>query len=190
MFRQLLAGCALLGAVALAAPVLAQGSAAEQERRTKLDLLYDRLATADESNWERIQDQIYGLWLQSGSATMDLLLARARVAMEAEDYETALLHLDDLVRLAPDFAEGWNSRATVHFLREDYGRSLHDIYRTLSLEPRHFGALAGLGIILDRMDEDEWALRVYRRVQELHPNMPGSAEGIRHLEPRVDGRRL
>lgn len=181
MFAGLLAWLALGSVAALAA----EGEG--EDRALKLDLLYGRLATADAESWEPIQDQIYAIWLDSGSDTADLIHARAREAMEAEDYQTALLHLDDLVRIAPGFAEGWNSRATVHFLLENYGAALADIHHVLALEPRHFGALAGLGVILDRLDQDAWALDAYRRVQAIHPHLPGAEEGIRLLAPRVDG---
>ena len=120
---------------------------------------------------------------------MDLLAQRADQAMEAQDMDTALSFLNDLVRLAPDFAEGWNKRATIFFLREQYGRSLSDIARTLTLEPRHFGAYAGLGIILDRMGDKKGALKAYRRAARIHPNLPGAAEGIRKLTREVEGER-
>lgn len=156
----------------------------------KLDSLFALLAEADERQWESVQAQIRQLWNQSGSASMDLLAMRADQAMEGEDLETALVHLNDLTRLAPDFAEGWNKRATVYFLQDEYGRSLEDIARTLRLEPRHFGALSGLGIILDRVGDPKGALEAYRRAIKVHPHLPGAREGIKKLTPLVDGERL
>lgn len=179
-------------AVAMLAALSAGPAAAsdENDRRMKLDMLYERLATAGDDSWERIQNQIYALWFDSGSPTADFLHARARAAMDKEDYDSALVFLDDLVRIAPDFAEGWNARATVHFLRDEYGAAIADIHHTLALEPRHFGALAGLGLILDRIGESKWALDAYRKVQAIHPHLPGAEEGIRSLAPRVDGQNL
>ena len=121
---------------------------------------------------------------------MDLLLARAESAMQAGQHELALLFLNDLTRLAPDFAEGWNKRATVYFLLEEYGRSVADIQRTLALEQRHFGALSGLGIILEQVGDKKGAMRAYRRGLEVHPNLPGAVEGVERLTPDVDGREL
>ncbi len=161
-----------------------------EARAERLDQLFDRLADAEARDWESVQNEINALWNESGSPSMDLLARRADKAMAEQDYTTALVHLDDLTRLAPNFAEGWNKRATVYFLQENYGRSLEDIARTLRLEPRHFGALSGLGIILDRLGDSEGALEAYRRVQRIHPNLEGTNEGIKKLTPEVDGQRL
>lgn len=162
----------------------------EAQRRARLDQLFGQLAQKDNPAWEGVQQEIWAVWAHSGSASMDLLLVRAARAMEAEEYELALRFLNDLVRLAPDFAEGWNKRATVYYLLEEYGHSVADIQRTLALEPRHFGALSGLGIILERLGDKKGAMRAYRRGLEVHPNLPGAAEGVERLAPEVDGREL
>ena len=168
------------------------GRAPEREitEADELDALFELLADPKNENWEAIQAQIHGIWNHSGSPSMDLLARRADKAMEAEDWDTALVHLNDLTRLAPDFAEGWNKRATVFFLQGEYGASLDDIARTLRLEPRHFGALSGLGIILDRVGDSPGALEAYRRAEKLHPHLPGVSEGIKKLTPEVEGQRL
>ena len=162
----------------------------EQARTEMLDALFERLADAEAEDWERTQNEINAIWNDSGSASMDLLARRADKAMAKDDYETALLHLDDLVRLAPDFAEGWNKRATVYFLQENYGLSLEDIAETLRREPRHFGALSGLGIILDRLGDKPGALEAFRRAIRIHPNLEGAQKGIDKLETEVEGERL
>ncbi|MEM6623423.1 MAG: tetratricopeptide repeat protein [Pseudomonadota bacterium] len=162
----------------------------EAARAEMLDALFVRLSNPDASDWESVQTEINAIWNQSGSPSMDLLARRADRAMRIEDFETAHLHLDDLVRLAPEFAEGWNKRATVYFLQGDYGASLEDIAETLLREPRHFGALSGLGVILDRVGDSEGALEAYRRAHKLHPNLPGAQQGIQKLEKEVEGERL
>jgi Flp pilus assembly protein TadD len=159
-------------------------------RRARLDALFARLARNDSPDWLSVQNEIWAQWSQSGSPAMDLLLMRAESAMENGQFELALRFLDDLVRLAPDFAEGWNKRATVYFLLGEYGRSVADIARTLALEQRHFGALSGLGMILERLGDKKGAMRAYRRGLEVHPNLPGAAQGVERLSPDVDGRAL
>ncbi len=159
-------------------------------RRARLDALFARLARNDSTGWLSVQNEIWAQWSQSDSPAMDLLLRRAESAMESGRFELALRFLDDLVRLAPDFAEGWNKRATVYFLLEEYGHSVADIEHTLALEPRHFGALSGLGMILERLGDKHGAMRAYRRGLEVHPNLPGAAEGVERLSPDVDGREL
>ncbi|MEM7060007.1 MAG: tetratricopeptide repeat protein [Pseudomonadota bacterium] len=162
----------------------------ETTRTQHLDSLFALLADPTTQDWEPIASQIAAAWNRSGSASMDLLARRADSAMEEKDYDTALLHLNDLTRLAPEFAEGWNKRATLYFIREEYGRSLEDIAQTLRREPRHFGALSGLGIILDRIGDKEGALEAYRRAIKIHPHLPGANEGIRKLAKEVEGQRL
>jgi Flp pilus assembly protein TadD len=158
--------------------------------RARLDALFARLARNDNPDWLSVQNEIWAQWSRSGSPAMDLLLRRAESAMENGRLELALRFLDDLVRLAPDFAEGWNKRATVYFLLGEYGRSVADIQRTLALERRHFGALSGLGMILERLGDKNGAMRAYRRGLEVHPNLPGAAAGVERLAPDVDGRDL
>ncbi|MEM7237395.1 MAG: tetratricopeptide repeat protein [Pseudomonadota bacterium] len=167
-----------------------QGNDEAAARATHLDSLFEQLGDQNNAEWPNVQNQIWAAWSQSGSDSMDLLLLRATQAMDERDLDAALTHLDDLVRLAPDFPEGWNKRATVYFLRGDYGESVADIQRTLTLEPRHFGALSGLGIILDRLGDEDGALRAYRRVAEIHPHMEAAQQAIERLAPDVDGREL
>lgn len=159
-------------------------------RTDELDTLFRRLATSSDTDWQSIQNRIWAIWSRSGSDSMDFLLARAMAAMQAQDYELALRFLDDLVRLDPGFAEGWNKRATVYFLLGEYGRSVADIERTLALEPRHFGALSGLGMILERLGDKKGALTAYRRGLEVHPHLQGAIEAVERLAPDVDGRSL
>jgi tetratricopeptide (TPR) repeat protein len=159
-------------------------------RQATLDALFERLAQRDDPNWANVENEIWLAWSKSGSPSMDLLLLRAGRAMDSGDSELALRHLDDLVRLAPDFAEGWNKRATVYFLLNEFGRSVADIERTLALEPRHFGAMLGLGTILERVGDKKGAMRAYRRGLQVHPNLQGAAAAVERLSSEVDGREL
>lgn len=164
---------------------------AEPSHEERLDGLFEDLAragAADEA--KKVAEKIAGIWLASGSDTIDVLMKRALVATHTKDYALALDLLDSVVRLKPDFAEGWNKRATVHFMRKDYGRSLADIHQTLLLEPRHFGAINGLAVILQQLDEDERSLAAYRRLLEIYPHNEGALKAIEKLAATTEGREI
>ncbi len=128
------------------------------------------------------EDRILRIWLKSGSDTADLLVAWAMQAMEDEDYSAALDLLDAAIAMKPDFAEAWNKRATAFYMMDDYGKALVDIQHTLALEPRHFGAISGLGIILHDVGRDEEALVVLRQALALHPFLSNIRELVTRLE--------
>lgn len=152
-----------------------------------LDGLFEALKTSDAGNWEQIEDRIWDRWSQSGSVSLDLLLERGREAMRDDDYLAAIEHLTALVENAPDFAEGWNARATAYFKAELVGPALADIARTLTLEPRHFGALTGLGLILEESGKLAEAKRAYEAALAIHPHRPDLREAIERLEEELQG---
>jgi tetratricopeptide (TPR) repeat protein len=165
-----------------------RGSAAAQA--AQLDVLFAQLARPDITAWEPIEEEIWALWAQSGSAAMDLLLQRGHKAMEAGDVELAIAHFTALTDHAPDFAEGWNARATAFFGAGLYGPALADIRRTLALNPRHFAALSGLGLILEETGDEATALAAYRAALSIHPHRPNLIEAVRRLERKVSGTKL
>ncbi len=169
---------------ALAAFFLAAGLAAAQ---TGLDDLFTRLKTADPKAASRIEREIWNEWSKSGSPAMDLLLQRGRDAMAAGNTAEAVEHLTALTDHAPDFAEGWNTRATAFFQARQFGPSISDIGRTLTLNPRHFGALAGLGAIYEELDNPKKALEVYRAALAIHPHLTGVSDAVKRLETKVAG---
>ncbi len=148
----------------------------------KLDQLLAELAQPGRSDWERIQAQITRIWSHSGSPAMDLLLARGNAALAAEDYPLAVEHFSALIDHAPDFAEGWNGRATAYFMMGQFSLSIADVEHVLVLNPQHFGAIAGLGFMLEEMDEPQLALRALRRAQKLNPNQPNVNDAVTRLE--------
>ncbi len=157
---------------------------------TELEALFEGLQTADEAAAGQIEGRIYEIWSQSGSPSMDLLLNRARDALTEGDTKTAIFHFSALIDHAPDFAEGYNGRATAYFQAGRFGLSLDDIRRTLELNPRHFGAMSGLALILEELDEVEGALQAWREVERLYPNREGLQDAIRRLEVRIGGETL
>ena len=158
------------------------------EEQDRLDELFAELAETDDPKAaERISRDIQIMWMESGSATVDVLMSRAGKAIQAEDHALALDLLDVVVILKPSFAEGWNRRATVHYMREDFGKSLVDIERTLALEPRHWGALSGLAIIQRRLGFEGDALSTFRRALEVNPGLENATKAIEDLEKEAEG---
>ncbi len=162
----------------------ASGSQADD---AELDPLFDALRDADESSYREIENRIWEEWSRSGSAAMDLLLERGREALQAGDVDVAIEHFTALIDHAPDFAEGYNARATAYFQKGLYGPSLEDIRQTLARNPRHFGAMSGLALILDEIGESEGALEAWRAVEAIHPQREGVREAIERLEKEVEG---
>ncbi|MGL5010235.1 MAG: tetratricopeptide repeat protein [Paracoccaceae bacterium] len=173
---------------ALVAVFLLSGAASAQTEA--LDDLFKRLETAPADEAGRIEREIWLEWSKSGSPAMDLLLQRGRDAMDAGDLPAAIEHLTALTDHAPDFAEGWNARATAYFMAGEYGPSIDDIARTLTLNPRHFGALAGLGMIFEEIEKPEKALEVYRSALAIHPQMAGVLDSVERLETEIAGQDL
>ncbi len=166
-------------------------SSAASRHRQRLDDLFARLAGAqDATEAAAITTAIDHLWLQSGSPTADLLMQRAAQALEAKDDKTASLLLDKIIALKPGWAEAWNKRATVRYLEDDDGGSMADIAHVLALEPRHFGALSGMGFILHRNGNDKAALTVLRKAAQVNPQQSDIKTLIDELTPAVDGQAL
>ena len=161
---------------------------AQERQQARLDLMFGRLENStDKRRADRIARHIMRRLSQSGSDTVDVLMQRAGQAMQTENYGTALDLLDGVVRLKPDFAEGWNRRATVHFMKGDYGSSLSDIREVLRREPRHWGALAGLSMILVAVERKEEAVEVMDRALAIHPHLEEMRERRDSLVKELDG---
>lgn len=167
--------------------MIASGALAQTEA---LDDLFVRLQEADAKASQRIERQIWSEWSKSGSPAMDLLLQRGRDALGAGDTTGAIEHLTALIDHAPDFAEGWNARATAYFQAGLYGPSVADIAEVLRLNPRHFGALAGFGAILEQTGKEAQALEVYRAALAIHPHLQGVLDSVERLEKKTAGQDL
>ena len=152
-----------------------------------LEGLFKRLAEADERQASRIEDEITERWSKSGSDSADLLLIRGRKAMRKKEFKKAAAHFSRLIAFRPDFAEGWNARATAHFADKNLGRALADLYEALRLEPRHFGALIGIALIMESLDRKDDAYAAFKAAQDLHPNVDGAKAGLERLRESVEG---
>lgn len=160
------------------------------ETRDTLDQLFDKLRKeVVPRRANATAGQIWREWSLSGSRSIDLLMAWANKAVREKKYSTALDFLDQIVILQPDYAEGWNRRATVHYYNTDFSRSLADIEKTLALEPRHFGALAGLANILERLERDEEALETWYQLLSIYPANQNAQKAVLKLEEKLAGSR-
>jgi len=159
------------------------------ERTFNLATLFDALKIApDAESAKAIEDRIWALWMVSGSDTCNLLMGRVKAATDDKDYDLAVKLLDAIIALKPDYTEAWNRRATVHYLQKDYGEALADIREVLVREPRHFGALSGLGLILQEIGDDKHALEAYRRALAVDPHLEHIGDVIKTLREKVEGR--
>ncbi len=173
---------------ALAASLVIQTAFAAEDN--ELDALFEGLKTADAVAAQQIESRIYEIWSQSGSPSMDLLLERGREALGEGDTKLAIEHFTALIDHAPDFAEGYNGRATAYFQNGQFGLSLEDIRKTLALNPRHFGAMSGLALILEELGRPEDSLAAWREVQKIIPSREGLDAAIERLERQTEGEEL
>ncbi len=155
------------------------------------ETLLDQLAsTDDEATAKALETRVREIWQRSGSDTADLLLGRAGEAFKREDYARALQYLDTIVALRPGFVEGWNMRATVYYMLDEYELSMSDIEQVLSLQPRHFGALSGLGMIFRELEQPRQALEAFRKALAVNPFLENARTSVRRLEIEVEGRAI
>jgi tetratricopeptide (TPR) repeat protein len=159
------------------------------DRTNNLDFLFGALKVApDETSAKSIEERIWALWLVSKSDTTNLLMTRVKTAMEGEDLDLAIKLLDQIIQIRPSYTEAWNRRATAYYMKKEFNRSLADIRQVLAREPRHFGALAGLGLIMQDLGDDKRALEIYRKALAIHPRLPRVPDLIKTLTEKVEGR--
>jgi tetratricopeptide (TPR) repeat protein len=160
-----------------------------RDHTRNLDFLFGALKVApDDVTAKAIEERIWALWTNSQSDTANLLMTRVKTAIEAKDLDLAIKLLDSTIKVKPDYVEAWNRRATLYYMKKDYGHALADIRQVLKREPRHFGALAGFGLILQDIGDDKQALEVYRRALALYPRMERIPDLVKTLQEKVEGR--
>jgi len=159
------------------------------DRSRGIDFLFGALKAApDEASAKHVEARIWALWLQTPSDTAALLMQRAKAAMDAQQVDVALKLLDAVVKLRPDYIEAWNRRATIYYLKNDYTHSLEDIQQVLVREPRHFGALAGLGMIMQDIGDEKRALEAFRKALAVNPHLEKLPDLVKTLTEKVEGR--
>ncbi|MFZ4601006.1 MAG: tetratricopeptide repeat protein [Caulobacterales bacterium] len=180
---------ALAIAVVLAACAPPPPPAPPAPSNPKLDALFAQLhAAGDAPTAKLIEDKIWATWAESGSPTIDILMERAQIATASGDTSLAKQFLDEATRLKPDYAEAWNRRAILAFDQQNYTAAIGDIQEALKREPRHFGALAGLGMIYESLGQEKAALAAYRDAVTVNPFLEQAKQGAARLGPKIDGR--
>jgi len=181
---------ARLAAVLLVLIVTAAFSAGESDARQddeRLDGLFDRLQeTSDVQEARLIEGLIWSLWFQSGDPEIDRLMEAGGEAMNAGLYVDALRHFDRVIERDPSFAEGWNRRATLYYLMGEFDASVRDIQETLAREPRHFGALSGLGLINSALERWDSAIKAYEEALRIDPHLAGARKNIDDLKKKLN----
>ncbi|ESY81848.1 hypothetical protein X740_08335 [Mesorhizobium sp. LNHC221B00] len=171
-----------------APPAAPNAPAAPMTKQDRLDKLFtDLKRERNEKAAERIAGNIWNEWSQSGSASIDLMMQWSQKAIENQKFDVALDFLDQVVTLQPSYAEGWNRRATVHFMMKNYGKSMSDIDRALQLEPRHFGALSGLAQIMALTGHKQSALEAWQKVLVIYPMMRSAQDQVATLSEELAG---
>ncbi len=184
-FNSTVAALAALVTFSLPAP----GSAQEGEARAQ-ELLRDLAQAVDAAEAQRLEREIHLEWSKSGSAAMDLLLKRGRDALEVNEPERAVDHLLALTDHAPGFAEGWHTLAQAYYQQERFGLAADALERTLALNPNHFGALQGMGAILEQLGRRSLAYRAYAEAQALRPFDEDVTSALQRLDIAANGTRL
>jgi tetratricopeptide (TPR) repeat protein len=156
--------------------------------KSRVDTLFAELKRErNEKSAERIAARIGEEWSHSGSSSIDLMMGWSKTAMDGKRFDVALDFLDQVVTMEPGYAEGWNRRATVHFMMRNYAKSMADIHRTLQLEPRHFGALSGMGQIMKASGRNELALQAWQRVLDIYPMLRSAQNEVATLAEETAG---
>jgi tetratricopeptide (TPR) repeat protein len=159
------------------------------DRKINLDKLFEALKVApSQESAKYVENRIWALWLAAGGDTATLLMGRVKTAMDKKDYDLAIKLLNAIIDFQPNYVEAWNRRATIYFAKKDYASALADIHEVLAREPRHFGALAGLGTILQEFGDDRHALEAFRRALAVHPKLEKVPDMVKRLTEKVEGR--
>lgn len=175
--------------VALAAVLIAVPAWADQKSPMLPPLFEELRAEMDSQRSIQIERRIWRIWGLTKNARISGPFAEGILSMSRGDLALARARFDQVVSTAPDFAEGWNKRATVAYLQGDYQASIIDIQKTVELEPRHFGALSGLSLIYESMGEEALALDVLIQVKEIYPAMVGIDSRLDRLREAVASKR-
>lgn len=168
---------------------LASGPVLADQNAKNLDALFRELADAKYPIVaSQLEGEIWRTWLESGDENVDAELQDGIDAMHAGNLDESIEHFDHVIEMAPDFAEGWNKRATAYYLNGQPAESMRDIQKTLTLEPRHFGAISGMGLIFLQQGDERAALDAFEEVLKIYPMAPGAGMQVERLRKKLEGK--
>jgi tetratricopeptide (TPR) repeat protein len=166
--------------------LIAATAAKADQNDTRLELLFQQLKTSISlQNAASFEIQIWQIWMEHQNPESQSSLTKAIEALQQQKFEQALGQFSLLIEIEPEFAEGWNKRATVLYLMGRFQESDADVLRTIELEPRHFGALSGQGLI--RMVQEDWsgAVESFETALGINPHMPGAIRNLKYARKRM-----
>ena len=162
------------------------GTVRADQTDSKLDGLFRQLRAASEpSAAQQAEASIWQIWVHNGDPEVDRRMAIGILSINHGQLNRSLASFDKIVDMAPNFAEGWNKRATVHYLMGNYDASVNDIQKTLALEPRHFGALAGLGMCYEVLGNDAAAAKAYTLALAANPHLSRIHKRLQTLREQI-----
>ncbi len=177
--------------VAAPGPVSLVSRAWADQKDKRLPGLFKKLKSAPTpSDAALIESDIWKIWFESGDKELDALMDAGSEAMQGRDYQAALAAFNAIIKKRPDFAEGWNRRATLYYLMGEYDKSLADIDKTLKLEPKHIGAISGQGLIRMQQDKFEEAEKAYQRVLAISPRNAGAKSNLETVRDLIKKRSI
>ena len=158
------------------------------DRNKILTELYTFLRKAEDApSAALVAKAIEKFWLRSGSATVDLLMSRVGQLMGEENFDVALNLLNSVVEIAPGYSEGWNRRAALYFVKKDFARSLDDLRHVLAIDPLHFKAIQGLGMLMQELGDKKAALQAFRHALDVYPQLEDVRQFEKELAREVEG---
>ncbi|MDZ7840108.1 MAG: tetratricopeptide repeat protein [Gammaproteobacteria bacterium] len=170
---------------------LSGGHVFADQSSENLESLFRELATAEYPiTAQQLEREIWRTWLDSGDERVNRKLRTGISAMQGGRLEAAIQHFSEVIEMAPGFAEGWNKRATAHYLNGEFSSSMRDIQETLEREPRHFGAISGMGLIFMQQGDERAALDAFEEVLKIHPQAPGAGKHAERLRKKLKGREI
>ncbi len=178
----------IIAAVLVLTMSLSTPGALARQDDPRLDALFAQLVAAtDAAEAKALETSIWRIWTEAGDDRLDHMMDYGIGAMRAGQFGPALDSFNAIIDADPAFAEGWNKRATLYFYMGRYDESISDVEKTLALEPRHFGALSGMGLVHTELNDEATALEWFEHALEVNPHMPFILLRVEELRKKLQG---